>query len=211
MFTLQGINDTVRVAANQLSGDLKKTILKNIQTEYEGVLDEDSGLVVAVMKVENVSEGKVVPGDSGVYYSVDFEALTYKPEVNEVVEGVVSQITEFGAFIKIGPIEALTHVSQVVDDYINYDAKNASFYGKESGKMLKAEDLVLARIVTVSFKGNVSNSKIGLTMRQIGLGKKDWKKMDEKARDKRDKIKAAQSGGAKAPQQAKEPKEGKKK
>jgi len=48
-------------------------------------------------------------------------------------------------------------------------------------------------------------------MRQIGLGKKDWKKMDEKARDKRDKIKAAQSGGAKAPQQAKEPKEGKKK
>lgn len=211
MFFVHGINDTVRVSANQLGGDLKKTILKNLQGEYEGVLDEDAGLVIAVLKVDEVSTGKVVAGDSGVYYSVEFEALAYKPEVNEVVEGNVSQVTEFGAFVKIGPIEALTHVSQIMDDYINYDAKNQVFSGKESGKQLKAEDQVMARIVTVSFKGNVSNSKIGLTMRQLGLGKKDWKKIDEKAKEKRDKLKAANQKPGPAKQAAMAQKKGEKK
>ncbi len=211
MFLLQGIHDTVRVLSNQLGGELKKTILKNIQQEYEGVLDEDSGLVVAVLGVEKVSEGKIVPNDPGIYYTVEFNALTYKPEVNEVVEGFVSQVTEFGGFVRIGPIEALAHVSQVMDDYINYDSKNSLFFGKESGKTLKAEDNVLARIVTVSFKGNVSNSKIGLTMRQLGLGMKEWKKTDEKIREKREKMKTQKTAGAPKPIAAKDNKEAKKK
>lgn len=189
MFLLHEINDTIRVAANQLSGELKKTLLKNLQQEYEGRLDEDIGIIVAVTAVQKVGEGKVVAGDSGVYYSVDFNTVAYKPEMHEVVEGTVSQITEFGAFVKIGPIEALTHVSQVMDDYINYDQKNRVLSGKESKKMLKQDDTVLARIVTVSLKGNISNSKIGLTMRQLGLGKKEWRKIDEKAKEKKDRQK----------------------
>lgn len=191
MFSLQEINDTVRVGPEQLGGELQKTILKNLQSEYEGMLDEEAGIVVAVTTVIKVGEGKVVPGDAGVYYSVDFNVLTYKPEVQEVVEGIVSQITEFGAFVKTGPIEALAHVSQVMDDYINYDPKNKILTGKESKKSLKAEDTVLARIVTVSLKGNISNSKIGLTMRQAGLGKKEWKKIDEKIKEKNLRQKAA--------------------
>ncbi|MBI4044690.1 MAG: DNA-directed RNA polymerase [Candidatus Diapherotrites archaeon] len=204
LFSIHTFNDTVRVAPNQLSNEMKKTVKKNLQKEYEGVLDEEIGVVVAITGVEKIGEGKIVPGDPGIYYSVDFNALTYKPEIQEVVEGMVSQITEFGAFVKIGPMEALTHVSQVMDDYINFDGKNQVLSGKESGKKLKTEDTVLARIVTVSLRGTVSGSKIGLTMRQFGLGKKEWKKLDEKTRDK--KVKAPQKQekiiGPKAPKES---------
>ncbi|MEK6942296.1 MAG: DNA-directed RNA polymerase, partial [archaeon] len=111
----------------------------------------------------------------------------YKPELHEVVEGVVSEVTEFGAFVKTGPVEALVHVSQIMDDYINYDAKGKTFIGKESKKKLSLNDVVLARIITVSLKGTVSNSKIGLTMRQLGLGKKEWKDSDKKAKEAKEK------------------------
>ncbi|AJF60390.1 MAG: DNA-directed RNA polymerase [Candidatus Diapherotrites archaeon] len=185
MFRLYSIKDTVRVPPSKLGENLKATILKSIQEEYEGLLDEDLGIVVAVTEIESVGEGKIVPGDGAVYYDADIKMLIYKPEMHEVVEGVVSEITEFGAFVKIGAIEGLVHVSQIMDDYINYDAKAPCFVGKESLKKLQVNDTVLARIVTISLKGNISSSKIGLTMRQEGLGKKDWKKIDEKAKKKK--------------------------
>jgi DNA-directed RNA polymerase subunit E' len=57
---------------------------------------------------------------------------------------------------------------------MSYDQKNAQFVGRESNKVLKVGDLVQARIVTVSMKSRVSDSKIGLTMRQPYLGKLEW-------------------------------------
>jgi DNA-directed RNA polymerase subunit E'/Rpb7 len=38
---------------------------------------------------------------------------------------------------------------------------------------LKVGDICKARIIAVSYK-DLSNPKIGLTMRQIGLGKDEW-------------------------------------
>lgn len=185
MFSVYSINDTVRVPPNQLGTNLKGSVLKIMQEEYEGLLDEDIGIIIAVFSVENVGEGKIVPGDGSVYYNSDVKMLVYKPEIHEVVEGSVSEITEFGAFVKTGPVEALIHVSQIMDDYINYDAKSQSFVGKESKKKLGLNDTVLARIITISLKGSVSNSKIGLTMRQLGFGKKEWKELDKKELEKK--------------------------
>ena len=191
MYRFYNINDTVRVPPNKLGGELKGTVLKLVQQEYEGVLDHDLGIVVAVTGIDRIGEGKVVPGDGGVYFDTDMRMLIYKPEIHEVIEGYVSDVTEFGSFVKIRPVEALVHVSQIMDDYINYDAKTKSFSGKDSGKKLQVNDNVVARIVTVSLKGTVSNSKIGLTMRQIGLGKKDWLKIDEKAKESKEAKKSA--------------------
>ena len=106
---------------------------------------------------------------------VAIDAIFFKPEQQEIVEGEVTDITEFGAFVRIGPMEGLVHVSQVTDDYINYDPRNASLLGNESKKILTEGDKIRARIVTLSLKGKtIKESKIGLTMRQPNLGKFEW-------------------------------------
>ncbi len=191
MYRVCSIMDTVRVPPNKFSDDLKKTVLELVRQEYEGLMDEDLGVVVAAMGVDDVGEGKVIPGDGAAYHETNMKLLVYKPEVHEVVKGIISEVTEFGAFVKIGPIEGLIHVSQIMDDYINYDPKLPGFIGKETSKKLQTSDLVLARVVSVSLKGNIASSKIGLTMRQEGLGKEDWAKVDEKARKKKADAKAA--------------------
>ncbi len=180
MYSLVKVNEKVRVPPKEFGGKLKETILKIVQEEYEGVVDEDLGLVIAVTGVGEVGEGKVVLGDGAAYYQTELELLMYKPLMHEVVEGIVTEITEFGAFVRISPIEGLVHVSQIMDDYINYDAKMPGFIGKKTGKKLTVDDEVVARIVTISLKGNIQNSKIGLTMRQPFLGKESWIKKDEK-------------------------------
>ncbi len=180
MYSLVKVKDKVRVPPKQFTSKLEKSVLGMVQQEYEGLVDEDIGLVVAVTNVSNVGEGIVVPGDGSAYYDTEIEMLVYKPLMHEVVEGNISEITEFGAFVRISPIEGLIHVSQIMDDFINYDAKTPSFVGKKTRKKLIVDDSVIARIVTISLKGNIQNSKIGLTMRQPFLGKEDWIKMDEK-------------------------------
>ena len=51
---------------------------------------------------------------------------------------------------------------------------------------LKVNDLCRARIIAVSFK-DVLNPKLGLTMRQQGLGRLDWLKEDEEKPKKEEK------------------------
>ena len=85
---------------------------------------------------------------------------------------------DFGAFIRVGPIDALLHISQVIDDYVSYDEKRGALMAKETGRILKQGDVIRGRITVVSFARGGSSGKIGMTMRQPFLGKAEWIKED---------------------------------
>jgi len=64
-----------------------------------------------------------------------------------------------------------------MDDFVSF-SKEKVLTGKESKRGLKVGDKCRARIIAVSFK-DLQNPKIGLTMRQTGLGKLEWLEEDE--------------------------------
>lgn len=181
MYRLITIKDSIRVDPRLLGGPVKEAVEESLKKAYEGLMDKNIGVVLCVTDVFEVGEGKIIPGDAGVYYDATFELLIYRPELHEIVEGVVIELVEFGAFIRLGPIDGLVHISQITDDYISY-SKEGVFAGKESKKVIKSGDKVRARIITVSYK-HVQSAKVGLTMRQPGLGKIDWL-MEESAKEK---------------------------
>ena len=86
--------------------------------------------------------------------------------------GKVTNVADFGAFINIGPVEGMIHISQTMNDFVSF-GKEGVLSGKNSKQTLKVGDICKARIIAVSYK-DLSNPKIGLTMRQIGLGKDEW-------------------------------------
>jgi len=88
----------------------------------------------------------------------------------------VVEIADFGAFLRIGPVDALLHVSQLMDDYISYDEKQGVLLGKETKRKLTAGDQVRVRITAVSLGRAGSSGKIGVTARQPFLGKLEWLK-----------------------------------
>ncbi|MGI6589380.1 MAG: DNA-directed RNA polymerase [Candidatus Iainarchaeum sp.] len=180
MFYKTKIMDKVRVQPKKLGTNIKDSLLDICREDYEGRIGEEYGVIVSVTGIGKVGDGHVIPGDGAAYYETEIEMLTYKPTLQEVVRGTITEVTEFGAFVRIGPIEGLIHVSQIMDDFINYDSKLPGFLGKKTDKKLIPEDNVLARLVTISLRGDTSNSKIGLTMRQPFLGKEDWGRIDEK-------------------------------
>jgi DNA-directed RNA polymerase subunit E' len=175
LYLISKIEDTVRVPPTLFDEPLEEIAFELLNENYVGMIDKKLGLMVTVKEIEEIGIGRVIMGDGAAYYNVTFTALFFKPELQEIVEGEVIEITEFGAFVRMGPMDGLVHVSQVTDDYINYDSKRGALLGKESKKTLEEGDKVRARIVALSLKGKSSKeTKIGLTMRQPGLGRPEW-------------------------------------
>jgi DNA-directed RNA polymerase subunit E' len=184
----------IRVPPSSFKEDTREAIIKELNKRYEGFISKDLGVIVGVTEVSNIGEGIIIPGDGAAYFDTQFKILAFKPELQEVVIGKVTEISDFGAFVNIGPLDGMVHISQAMDDYVSFSKSN-TLTGKESKRTVKVGDVCKARIIAVSYK-DVANPKIGLTMRQPGLGKEDWleddrnkKKKEAKASDKEEKKK----------------------
>ena len=206
MFYKIELKDHIRVPPNLFNLPLEEAVVKRIKIKYNGFISKDLGIVIDVPGIKDIGEGVIIAGDGASYYDVSFELLTYKPEMQEVVLGKVKDIAEFGAFINIGPIDGMIHISQTMDDFVSF-SKDKTLSGKETKRTLKVNDLCRARIIAVSFK-DMLNPKLGLTMRQQGLGKLEWIK--EESEEKAPKAEEKEHKEQKEQKEKKEKKEHKK-
>ena len=178
MFKLIELQDTIRIPPETFGNPLETVGRDQVKAKYEGIVDEELGYVIAVTRVDVSPVGKIIPGDGATYHKVAFSLLAFYPVIQEVVEGDVVEIADFGAFVRIGPVDALLHVSQLMDDYISYDEKQGVLLGKESKRKLASGDHVRVRITAVSLGRAGSSGKIGVTARQPFLGKLEWLRQD---------------------------------
>ena len=174
MFKLLALEDTIRIPPNRFGDPLKDAGHEQLKLKYEGMVDEELGYVIAVADITVNPTGKIIPGDGATYHRASFSLLTFQPKIQEIIEGEVVEIADFGSFIRVGPVDALLHVSQLMDDYISYDEKQGVLMGKESRRRLSAGDHVRARITAVSLARGGGSGKIGVTARQPFLGKLEW-------------------------------------
>lgn len=175
MFYLVEMEDYVRVAPKLFGLPTLEAVEKQLDETYEDYYDKELGKAVKVIEVLKVGEGVIIPGDGAAYYNSRFKILVWKPELHELVYGDIIEITNFGAFIDLGVMKGMIHISQTMDDFVSFSKSN-SLSGKNSKRSLKKGDSCIARIVAISHKGN--EPKMGLTMRQPGLGKLEWIKED---------------------------------
>src|SRR3989344_1329126 len=206
MFYIIEVEDYIRVETKLFGLPTMESVEQQLEETYKDYYDRTLGKVVKVIEVLEVGEGVIIPGDASTYYNSKFNLLIWKPELQEVVFGIISEITNFGAFIELGVMRGMIHISQTMDDYVSFSKAN-SLLGKASKRSLKKGDLCLARIVALSHKGD--EPKIGLTMRQPGMGKLEWIKED-KVKEQKDAAKAARQEAKEAKGETKK-KGGKKK
>jgi len=166
------VTDHIRVPPTEFDKDLDLAVIGQVKEKFSGFISKDLGYVIDVIDLVEVNEGVIIPGDGAAYYQATFELLIFIPELQEVVVGKIKDITDFGAFFTLGPVEGMVHISQSMNDFVSF-SKEKSLQGKESNRSLGVDDKCYGRIVAVSFK-DLSNPKIGMTMRQEGLGKLDW-------------------------------------
>jgi DNA-directed RNA polymerase subunit E' len=178
MFKLVTLEDAIRIPPARFGEEINNVGYEQLKMKYDGMVDEQLGYVIGVTKIKVNTFGKIIPGDGATFHKVEFSLLTFYPKIHEVIEGEVVEIAEFGAFVRIGPVDALLHVSQLMDDYISYDERQGVLMGKETKRKLQTGDRVRVRVTAVSLGRSGGSGKIGVTARQPFLGKLEWIQKD---------------------------------
>ena len=191
LFSVSTLIDIVRIPPNLFGTGLKKAAESILKSKYESMINAELGYIIMVMDAKVETMGKMIPGDGGTFHRVEFQALTFYPKLQEIVQGELVDITDFGAFVRIGPTDALLHLSQVMDDYLKSDVAAGIILANQSGRTLKVNSAIRARITAVSLGKAASMGKIGITCRQPFLGADEWieeeiKKSDEGIDEKSD-------------------------
>ncbi len=196
MFYLTDVEDHVRVEPRHFGLATKDAVEKQLNESFVDKVSKELGFVISVVRVDHVGDGTIIPGDGATYYKSRFTLLIWKPELHELVLGTIEEIANFGAFINLGMARGMIHISQTMDDYVSL-SKTGTLSGKNSKRTLGVGDKCLARVVALSYK--MGDPKIGLTMRQPGLGKVEWLEEQKKKADKARKVaeKGEKKGGKK--------------
>lgn len=181
MYYVKTIEERIRILPKLLGNELNSAVLGMLRDKFERRIFKETGLILSVDNIQVLSDGLVIPGDNGIYYNVRLDALCFMPYVNEVYVGEVKETVEFGAFVSMGALQGLLHISQLGKEKFFFDKKSKALVSKDK-KGIKKGDQVIVKVSTVSLKGAVTDTKIGLTMRPDGLGKVEW--LDEKKKDK---------------------------
>jgi len=174
LFSVSTLIDIVRIPPNLFGTGLKKAAESILKAKYESMINAELGYIIMVMDAKVETMGKMIPGDGGTFHRVEFQALTFYPKIQEIVQGELVDITDFGAFVRIGPTDALLHLSQVMDDYLKSDVAAGVIIANQSGRTLKVNSTIRARITAVSLGKAASMGKIGITCRQPFLGAEEW-------------------------------------
>ncbi len=169
--------------------DLDSIVLEQLREDLEGKVDDEMGIIVAVLEARVMGDGIILPlgGDPDIYFPVRYKLLAFRPVLLEVVRAVVSRVENFGLTLNLGPIEGKVHRSQVMDENVELTPDGSAFRGVSSKREIRAGDVVRARVINVSRPSRTAQIlQIGLTMRQPYLGKEEWLKAE-----------AARAGGGK--------------
>ena len=196
MFSISTLTDVVRIPPKLFGESLKKASTTILREKYESMINPELGYVIMILDTKVEKMGKIVSGDGGTYHKVEFTALTFYPKLQEIVRGEIVEITDFGAFVRIGATDALLHLSQIMDDYLKSDVKSGMILANQSGRTMRIGTTLRARITAVSL-GKTAAMKIGITCRQPFLGADEW--IEEEIK-KAKSPPAAQAEKAKAPQ-----------
>jgi DNA-directed RNA polymerase subunit E' len=174
MFQLVSLEDVVRVPPDKFGTPLEQVALELLKLKYESTINAEHGYLILVTRTEVDRVGKIIAGDGATYHKVKFEVLAFYPLKQEIVEGEIVEVTDFGAFVRIGPADALLHLSQIMDDYLTSDVKSGVITASQSKKSMKVGSRVRVRITAVSLGHGISMGKIGVTCRQPFLGALEW-------------------------------------
>jgi ribonuclease R len=82
--------------------------------------------------------------------SIKYKQVEYMTEfLMDDFEGVVSGVTEWGVYVEMTETkcEGMVRVSQMLDDYYEYDEQNYRLIGKRNKKIITLGDNVKAKVV----------------------------------------------------------------
>jgi len=103
MFVLTLLADTIRIPPHLLAQPTLTSVQAEIEKRYPNKIIVDVGLVLCPYGPPlEVGDGILAPGDGGAHHQVVFQCVVFRPFVDEVLIGTVTESREGGVMVRVG-------------------------------------------------------------------------------------------------------------
>jgi len=112
MFFVKQMEHRVSLHPSYFGRGMKDLVTNKLIADVEGKCFGDF-YIILVMSTFDVSGGRCVPGTGLAEFTVDYQAVVYKPFKGEVVDAIVNSVNHQGFFAYAGPLKLFVseHVS----------------------------------------------------------------------------------------------------
>ena len=170
MFYLVDVRERVGVGAQRIKENIQESIEESIDAKHTR---EENGVFLGVTEIKKVGEsGDILPERPEIYFDVEYMVLFFQPQPNEIIQGMVVDVAEFGPFVRIGPVDALAHISQITTEKMTYNPQQDVIANKDNKLVIQTGDQLIAAVANSTIAPD--RMRVNLTMRQDGLGLLKW-------------------------------------
>ncbi|MHA2300197.1 MAG: RPB7/RPC8 family DNA-directed RNA polymerase subunit, partial [Candidatus Thorarchaeota archaeon] len=70
IYSVVTVRDVVRIPPKEFGSPIEDAAMVHLRKQHENVLDRDVGLMIAVIGIDDIGQGRLMPGDGATYHSV---------------------------------------------------------------------------------------------------------------------------------------------
>ena len=168
MFWEVSLHHKIRVHPMNMSSELTtKTVQSELRSAVEGTIKADIGIILAVLKIEDLSVGKVSQRSGFAIYDVKYRALVFRPLTHQVIDAFIIGVNEHGINADAGPLEIFI-AKKLMPEGFEFDMENSSF--TKGNVVLVKGAKIRVRIISTKPHADFTKMTATATMNDKGLG-----------------------------------------
>ena len=123
-------------------------------------------------------------------------------KIGEEFDGVISSVTNFGIFVELeNTVEGLVHVTDLTDDYYNFDERSYAMIGERTGNVFRIGDAITIKVADVNLEEHSVDFEV-VGMKQKAR-RKAYAKQDKPKSQGKSQVKNKKQGKKLKPPKAK--------
>jgi DNA-directed RNA polymerase subunit E'/Rpb7 len=151
MFYISPLIKEICVNPKDFNDDMKITLTSEIK-KLEGKIMGNVGYIVYIVEYDQLSDGKIDNETGKIGIKVNYKAVTFTLEKNEIIYAIPFYINEHGFFCKINNCKIFTS-KHMMEDY-EYDATSNIWTNKTNGTTVEINKLTKLKIINVRINYN---------------------------------------------------------
>lgn len=125
---------------------LEETVKQKLFCDVEGTCTGKYGFVIAITSIDNIGDGIIQSSTGFATYQLKYKAIVFRPFKNEVLDGIVDQVSKVGIFLKIGPLSCFISRHSIPND-MQFDSTSGSYKTQDEQLVIQVSTPLRFKVV----------------------------------------------------------------
>mmetsp|Transcript_17187 Transcript_17187/g.47964 ORF Transcript_17187/g.47964 Transcript_17187/m.47964 type:complete len:176 (+) Transcript_17187:247-774(+) len=153
MFFYLTLDKEIELHPQHFGPHMRQTLEEQLKQRLEGTCTAKHGFIICVTQLLEVQKGLIMEGTGHACFKVDYGCIVFRPFKNEVLDALVTAVTNMGFFASIGPLTVFVSSHCIPDDF-RYSSQTEDFISEDEKSRIEKDSEVRLRITGAKYQNN---------------------------------------------------------